>query len=125
MKILIIHTFGLGDMIMFTPTLKVLQEKYPSVIIDFLIFQKASAEPIKNCKNLGTIYYSSFNKIEVFKNLWRLRQNRYDISISTSGTHLLKAKILALLAGAKKQIGEFRAYKEFEHRAKSIMDWAV
>lgn len=39
MKILIIHTFGLGDMIMFAPTLQKLRELYPEVKVDFLIFQ--------------------------------------------------------------------------------------
>ncbi len=55
MKILIIHTFGMGDMIMFTPALKELQKQFPKAQVDFLVFQHFSIEPIKNNEYIHTM----------------------------------------------------------------------
>ena len=110
MKILIIHTYGLGDMIMFTPALQYLMNKYPNAKIDFLIFQKMAAEPIRNCKYIHNIYYSDNSAINISRTIIKLRGNRYDISIVTSGGKPLKASLFSFLAGAKERIGEYAKY---------------
>lgn len=111
MKILIIHSFGIGDMIMFTPTLKEIKTKYPDSIIDFLIFQKPSAEPIKNCKYTNEIFYTTFHYKDLIKNIFLIRKKLYDISIYTSGANPIKASIYSFLLGAKLRIGEYMKYK--------------
>lgn len=110
-EILIIHTFGLGDMIMFTPTLKRLKEMYPNSRIDFLIFQKFSSASIKNCKFVNNIHYVDFNIKSIIKVVWQLRKNSYDLSLVTSGTNPLKAGIFSFLIDAKERIGEYRSMK--------------
>lgn len=122
MKILIIHTFGLGDMIMFSPALQSLQNSYSSAQIDFLIFQKVAAEPIKNCKNIGTIYYSSFGIKDIFSSIHVLRKNRYDISIVTSGTNPRKSWLFSLFIGAKQKIFDDASYIEESHRVENNLD---
>ena len=64
-KFLFIHTWGLGDLIMLTPALKALKEKYPTAQIDFLITVKAAAFPINKCSLIDNIYHcsNSFFKI--------------------------------------------------------------
>jgi ADP-heptose:LPS heptosyltransferase len=56
MRILIIHSFGIGDMIMSTPTLKEIKTKYPDSIIDFLIRKKLY--------DISSIYTSGANPIK-------------------------------------------------------------
>lgn len=109
-EILIIHTFGLGDMIMFTPTLREIIKKCPDAKIDFLVFQKFAVHPIKDCKEINKIYRTSFEIIDLLKIVFKLRKNRYDISFVTSGTNPLKAGFFSFLIGAKERIGEYRKY---------------
>lgn len=108
MKILIIHTFGLGDMIMFTPTLQKLRELYPEAKVDFLIFQKITAEPIKKFPNLNKIYYTDFNLKDIFNVLKEIRKNYYDLSIITSGPNPLKTGLFNLFIKSKIKVGEIR-----------------
>lgn len=111
MKILIIHTFGLGDMIMFTPTMTYLEQKYPNAIFDFIVFQRFAAEPVKYCKLVNKIYYSDFSIKSILKMGFYLRKQNYDISVCTSGPNPLKLSIYSYLVGAKKRIGEYRKFK--------------
>ncbi len=110
-KILIIHTFGLGDMIMFTPTLQIIHELYPNAKIDFLLFQKLSGEVIKYCEKINNIYYSSFKFKDILKSILFLRSIKYDLSISTSGTSVYKASILSYLIASKQRVGELKKIK--------------
>lgn len=100
----------MGDMIMFTPSLRKLVEKYSGVTIDVLVFQKMAAEPIKYCEKVHKIYYSDLNIINIFQTIGRLRRNCYDISIFTSGTNTLKAGLFSFFISAKERIGEYRKY---------------
>ena len=111
MKILIIHTFGLGDMIMFTPTMTYLKQRYPTAGIDFIVFQRFAAEPVKYCKFVNNIYYSDFSIKGILKMGLYLRKQNYDISICTSGANPLKLSIYSYLVGAKKRIGEYRNFQ--------------
>lgn len=110
MRILIIHSYGMGDMIMFTPSLKQLIEKYPGATIDILVFQKMASEPIKYCNNVHTIYYSDLNIINILHIIRKLRRNCYDMSIFTSGTNTLKAGLFSFFVNVKERIGEYRKY---------------
>ena len=111
MKILIIHTFGLGDMIMFTPTLKLLQEYYPGAEIDMVIFQKAAAKPIEYCPEISSIFYTGFSPKKILQTIAMLRRQHYDLTISTSGTAPFKIAFFAYLIGATERIGEYRKVK--------------
>jgi ADP-heptose:LPS heptosyltransferase len=111
MKILIIHTFGLGDMIMFTPTLKLLQEYYPDAEIDIVIFQKAAAQPIEYCPEISNVFYTGFAPKQILQTIAMLRRQHYDFTISTSGTAPFKIAFFAYLIGATERIGEYRKIK--------------
>jgi len=125
MQLLIIHTFGLGDMIMVTPALQKLIEINPDIKIDFLIFQKISAEPIKNCSNVNKIYFSDFKPNDLFKTIFQLRKNKYNKIITTSGTNPHKVAILYMFLKGKEKIAEYRkSYQKifFDRAVKYIED---
>jgi len=133
MRILIIHTFGLGDMIMFTPALQELIQRYPDAKIDFLIFQKFASYPILHSPRVNKIYHTSFKIREIVKSIVILRKQKYDMSFVTSGTNPLKAGLFSFLVAAQERIGEYRKlkspfftknilYQENQHRVENNLD---
>ncbi len=110
MKVLIIHTYGLGDMIMFTPALKQLMRQYKNISIDILVFQKMASEAIIECKSINNVYYADFSIRGILKIIPVLRHNTYDLSIITSGTNPIKAGIFSSFVGAKERVGEYLNY---------------
>ncbi|SFV54986.1 ADP-heptose--lipooligosaccharide heptosyltransferase II [hydrothermal vent metagenome] len=112
-RVLIIHTFGLGDMVMFTPALQKLVELYPDVSVDYLIFQKIASAPIKKHKATNQIYYSDFQIKNILKTILEVRKSRYDMMITTSGTDPLKSGIFGLSLRSKIKVGE---YKRWYHK---------
>ena len=108
MKILIIHTFGLGDMIMLTPALQKFITLYPNAKIDFLIFQKISAEPIKNFSNINKIYFSDMKITNILNTIFQLRKIYYDKIITTSGTNSNKIAFFYQFLKGKEKIAEYK-----------------
>lgn len=111
MKILILHTFGLGDMIMFTPALKNIINKFPDVKIDFLVLQKVSIAPINNCTNIEQLYFFENGILANLKLMSNLRANGYDYILHTSGTSILKMSLMMLLLKGKQKVGEYEQVK--------------
>ncbi|WP_066351158.1 glycosyltransferase family 9 protein [Aliarcobacter skirrowii] len=111
MKILVIHTFGLGDMVMFTPAVKNIINKFPAVKIDFLVLQKVSIAPIRNCTNIEQIYFFDKGIQKNLKLLKTLRANNYEYILHTSGTKVLKISIMMFLLKGNQKIGEYENIK--------------
>ncbi|BFU78251.1 lipopolysaccharide heptosyltransferase II [Arcobacter sp. 15-2] len=111
MRILVIHTFGLGDMIMFTPALKNIINKFPDVKIDFLVLQKVSIAPINNCTNIDQLYFFENGILPNLKLMSNLRANSYDYILHTSGTSILKMSLMMLLLKGKQKVGEYEQVK--------------
>ena len=107
MKILVIHSFGMGDMIMFTPALKELQKQFPKAQIDFLVFQHFSVEPIKNNDYIHKIYFSNFNLKSLLNTIIEIRKYKYDISFFTTGVKYYKNFLFSLFLNSKQKIIEY------------------
>jgi len=110
-KILIIHTFGLGDMVMLIPALQKLIEINPNIKIDFLILQHFSVLPIKNNRYTNIIYYFKNTLKDNIDLLKKLRNNKYKYIMHSSGTSILKVSILMLFLNAENKVGEFSKFK--------------
>lgn len=104
-KILIIHTNGMGDFIMFTPALKLLKASYPTAQIDILITNHNLFNFIKEQKFFINIYSSDLK----FKNLLKIGfhlRKKYDLSFFTVGGKIWKNKLFSFLLKSKMMIGE-------------------
>lgn len=110
-KILILHTNGMGDFLMFTPALKELINNYPDVEIDFFITNKNVKEIIMYYPNIREIYTSSLNKKEIIKKLIEIRKNSYDYAFATTGGKTWKTNLFFLFIKAKVKIGEYIKFK--------------
>lgn len=108
-KILIIHTFGMGDMIMALPMIEMISQEIPKAIIDILITDKSAVFPVKNNPNIHEIITSDYKSGNLLKTIIRLRKLKYDISFVTSisfKSNTIKLSIFSYLIQAKKRYGE-------------------
>lgn len=110
MKILIDSKHGLGDCVQIIPMLQIIKQNYPDCYLAVIVSGKVSEEllnmaPVK----INKFYYLSMQGITLknFLNLiLQIRKEGFDYFILSPITTKWKAKIFALLTGAKNKIGE-------------------
>lgn len=114
-RILIVNTFGIGDVLFSTPLLKVLKDNIQGVSIDYMCNERAreilnnnefvrdiiifEKDDFRNALKKSKLYFIKklYNFIRVIK------QKKYDLAIDLSlGYHL---SLLLAVAGIKKRIG--------------------
>jgi heptosyltransferase-2 len=105
--VLIVHTWGLGDMILLTPVLSIVHNQYPEVRFSFLIFQKASALPIINAPYTQDVYYSGWKLRTLFQTVVLLQKQKFQIAMFSSGVSPIKAGLFLQFVRAKIKIGEY------------------
>lgn len=124
-KILIINPGGIGDLVMFTPALKILKNNFPKASIDMFLSYTAGRTGIFQGSEIvnkiflfdfsrhsgiplsGTIF-NFFTKIKLILNL---RKEKYDLVFVASGVSPLKGSLLAFLISGKNNTGEYRKFK--------------
>lgn len=107
MKILIVALSGIGDALMFTPSLKMLRQYSPAATIDALVMFKGAAEIYKDNPHLNNVYHFDFLKegaINSLKYILRLRK-KYDATINVYPSNRREYNIINFLLGAKKRAG--------------------
>ncbi len=105
-SILIIHTYGIGDMLLFTPVLNQLRQLYPEAVVDILITQGGSKIPVQYRNDIREIFTMTLSVNTVVQTALKLRKKHYDLSIVTGGGKPWKAMLFSFLTGARKRIGE-------------------
>ena len=111
MKILVIQTAFIGDLIMTTPIFRALKQIYPDGQIDALVIPQSKII-LENNPFVNHIY--SFDKkkgwhnklISFIKIVSLLRQNKYDIAVSVQNS--FTSSLIMLLSGIKRRIGNRR-----------------
>ncbi|ODS34584.1 MAG: putative heptosyltransferase [Candidatus Scalindua rubra] len=105
-RVLIVHTWGIGDWLYFTPVLKGLVAKYPHAQIDVLL-GTPMARAIMD-------YYPEVRVVgvgDVTKGFWSVvyhvlksRRNKYDLLLFSAGVSSRKADLLSLLIRAEQKV---------------------
>jgi len=114
MRILIILASGIGNSILFGPTLKAIRNNLKDAVIDVFAYKKVFAEPFTGSKLVDNfIYYDGFSS------LLKLRNNKYDISITAFPSNRWEFNVFAFLIGAKKRITH--SYKVGQIRTLSFL----
>ncbi|MFH1181024.1 MAG: glycosyltransferase family 9 protein [bacterium] len=115
LKILIIHTWGIGDLIMFTPALRLIRQNFHEAQIDILITDKpVSAQVLEENRTVNkiiTFYWKEGSFFEKLKLISELRKEKYDWAVVTSWTNQFKGGLLAYFIGAKNRIGVYKRFK--------------
>ena len=104
MKILVILASGIGNSILFGPTLKEIRKNHPQARIDLFVTKKAFAEPFTQSNLINKVY--SYNGV---KTLIELRKQKYDTSITAFPSNRWQFNLFAFIVGAKLRITH--AYK--------------
>lgn len=110
MKILIDSKHGLGDCVQIIPMLQIIKQNYPDCYLAVIVSGKVSEEllnmaPVK----IDKFYYLSMQGMTIknfLKLILQIRKEYFDYFILSPITTKWKAKIFALLIGAKYKIGE-------------------
>lgn len=124
MKILIDSKHGLGDCVQIIPMLQIIKQNYPDCYLAVIVSGKVSEEllnmaPVK----IDKFYYLSMQGMTIknfLKLILQIRKEYFDYFILSPITTKWKAKIFALLIGAKNKIGEQYQKIDTYTRDKSI-----
>jgi len=104
-RVLIVHTWGLGDFIHFSPVIASLRKAHPGVAIDIFIGTPRT-EPLIRLYRLNILASINVRRFS-FRLLMRLLllgRRRYDALIFTAGIHSKKADLLAFFVRASKKV---------------------
>jgi heptosyltransferase-2 len=124
-KILIINPGGIGDLIIFTPALQILKNNFPEAKTDvFTSFTPVSSQVVQGGRLVNGVIDFDWNKnnfFEKIKFIYKLRKEKYDLSVIPSGPNPLKWGIFSYLIGAKLRLGEYKKLKTllYTHQAKA------
>ncbi|MCD4819157.1 MAG: lipopolysaccharide heptosyltransferase II [Candidatus Cloacimonetes bacterium] len=105
MRILVVHTAFIGDVILITPLIKHLKLLFPDYFIDILVIPQ-TASILKNNPNIENIliFDKKKNKLKsFFSTLLNLRKNKYDLCFLPHSS--FTTALLVFLAGIKIRIG--------------------
>ena len=115
-KILFIGLSSVGDVVMTTPVLTSLQNKYPKALFDIVV-DKRGIELYKNFPKLNKLYIKDKDKLlrgvpDLLQRLWK---NRYDIIVD------VRSDGLAYLQRAKKRYTKWFARSYGPHAVEELM----
>jgi heptosyltransferase-2 len=104
-KFLVIHTWGIGDWLFFTPVLKALKNEYPGAQFDVVIGKPLTAKAVELYPevNIRAVTDTLKGYSGMVKAVISLRRNKYDAALFTAGLDSKKADMLSLLIRAKKK----------------------
>lgn len=118
-KVLIIHPGGIGDLIMFTPAIKILKNSFPNARIDiFAGYTPESKGVFEEGGIVNKFFNVNFAKNSLFdklKFIFQLRKEKYDLSLLPLGANHFKGGIMSLLIGAKVRAGGGKRGLFFTH----------
>lgn len=102
MRVLIIRLSSIGDVILTTPVLKELKEKYPNMIIDFLVMDRFK-DSIEGCPYIDNLYLFNKKENDGLKNMIafgkKLKENNYDIVFDLHSK--IRSKVISKTIGGK------------------------
>lgn len=105
MKILILALSGIGDALMFSPSLNLLRSSFPKAQIDMLVMFKGAKDIYQNNPNLSNLIHYDFLKegpVKSFRFVMSLRK-KYDVTINVYPSNRREYNIISFLVGAKKR----------------------
>lgn len=104
MKIIMVQLGRIGDMILLTPAIRAVKEKYPHAKIDILAGRHNFAA-LKNNPNINRVIVYEKTPLKIIKTIFDLRKEKYDYYIDPKDHKSSESRIFAKLARAKTKIG--------------------
>lgn len=107
MRIIINALSGNGDALMFSPSLRILKEKFPDAEIDMLAMFKSVKQMYSHNPFLNEIFFIDFlrqSKIKSLSSISKIRSRKYDVGINVYPANRHEYNVLNYMLGAKKRI---------------------
>jgi heptosyltransferase-2 len=104
-KILIIMMGGIGDMVHFTPTIANIHKHFPMAKMSFLVYKSKAEDLIKNAPFVDKIYRVGID-VNAYNIIPRLRKEKYEMAIISSGTNPFKSGTLCYLSNIPYRVAE-------------------
>ncbi len=104
MDICILQLGTFGDMILATPIISAIKNKYPNAKISFIAGGR-NFVVIKHNPNVKTIYVWNKYPHNIFKNLFLLRKDKFDYYVDPKDHFSYEGKIIANLVRANVKVG--------------------
>ena len=106
-KILLLLLGGIGDSLLFTPTISALRKIYPEAQITALVRDKPVKAMLERNKQVNEILHYPFLQAGHIKSLLyvlKLRKEKYDLSILAYPANRMQHNIISFLIGTKKRL---------------------
>ncbi len=110
-NILIVHTWGIGDLILLTPVLRAVKKLHPHTRFSLLFFPRQAAIPITGADFVDEIAFSAWKPLELLKSIRSLRRQHFDAVMFSSGVTPWKAWLFMLSLKAKHKVSEYSGLK--------------
>src|ERR1039457_3739166 len=104
MNILVLSLAGIGDTLFATPLIHELRANFPTASSDALVLWAGSKHLLEGNPHLNSIHQKNFitaSKAESLRLLWKLRQQKYDLSINTHPKSRVRYRAVARLINAR------------------------
>ena len=116
-RILIMDAGGIGDLVMATPLLRALRERFKKSHITLLVVPRA-AEAVKKLPYFDElIEFDIGNRLESLRLLWRLRRRRFDMMIDLQAIEswpaALRRMLLYLIVNPRIKVGRNTDHRGF------------
>lgn len=105
MRILVFALSGIGDALMFSPTISLIRKNLPDVEIDLLCMFKGVKDIYENNPKINRIIYFDFIKEGFFKSLFFLikLRKKYDVSFNVYPSNRKEYNVISFVVGAKER----------------------
>ncbi len=116
MRILINALSGIGDALMFTPSLRLLYEKMPNYHIDMMVMFKPVQDLFQSSPYVKNVYFVDFlnqSKLKSYSQLKEIRSKDYFISINVYPSNRYEYNLVNYFIHANKRLGHKYLYSGF------------
>jgi heptosyltransferase II len=111
-RILICAYHGLGNFILYTPTLVALKQHFPQAEFDLQVGNRTGCEQVLAGTNFFNRVYDISNRAswgDWLRHIWQIRQQRYDIIINEFHSNSYFLALMTTLSGARYCVGHVRS----------------
>lgn len=115
MNILVIALSGIGDALMFTPSLEKLSKEIPTAEIDALVMFKGVKDIYEKLPQVSKVRYFDFlnsSKLKSLSYIFKLR-NKYDATINVYPSNRREYNLISRIIGAEKRLAIKYLRKDF------------
>ena len=115
-KVIVLPTIGIGDLLMFTPSLRCVKRIYEEWEVDVFVMIDAAREVLMNNPHVDRLIYYPLlqDKIGGLKFVMSLRREKYDYSLSIFPSNKKEYNLVSFLIGARYRLGHRYLVKDFQ-----------